>query len=146
METLEQRRANFDRFLQERMPVLVDFVERLQLPNPQLVIAEPDLYLQAVSDFMQDQIVMPEDRVWVLTRLGYFIGELLIQRFSGCWHVDEDPESRFFTRYVVGQFARVPRPTSRVDPFAVADAYLSEPPRRNLSKSVEEVMREISSR
>src|SRR5208282_6942055 len=84
-----RRQVTFGKFLEERMPVLADFIERLELPNPPMVLMEAEWYLPSVDAYMKSQVVPPEDRVWILTRLGYFIGELLVQRFSGCWFLNE---------------------------------------------------------
>jgi hypothetical protein len=118
-------------------------MERLDLPNPPMVLVEAERYLPSVDAFMNGQSVLPGDRVWILSRLGYFIGELLVQRFSGCWFLDEIPDSRYFLRYVVGRCARVPNPNAMVDPFHVASVYLAEAPRRSLASVVNEVVNEL---
>jgi hypothetical protein len=139
----DHRRAAFNRFLEERVQVLADFVERLELPNPSMVLVDAERYLPSVDGFMKNQAVLPEDRVWILTRLGYFIGDLLIQRFGGGWFLNEIPDSRYFLRYVVGKFTRVPNRNAMVDPFYVADLYLAEPPGRSLTIAVNEVVNEL---
>jgi hypothetical protein len=92
---------------------------------------------------MRHQRVDPEDRVWTLTRLGYFIGELLIQRLGGCWFLNEIPDSRSFLRYVVGRFTSIRNPHAMSDPFFVADVFLSEPTGRSLSYTVDQVVGEL---
>ena len=99
---LSRRRTQFDSFLEERMPVLTDFIERLELPNAPMVLVEADTYLPAVSQFMESQELAAEDRAWILTRVGYFVGELLVQKYGGCWYLNETPDTRYFLRYVVG--------------------------------------------
>ena len=99
---LARRLADFDSFFRERMPVLVDFIQRLQLPEPHFVLREADRYIAPVDAWMKNQSIDQDDRIWLLTRLGYFIGELLIQRYSGHWFVDEDPDSPYFAHYYPG--------------------------------------------
>jgi hypothetical protein len=139
----DRRRAGLDSFLAQRMPVLSDFAQRLELRDPPMIVANPDRFLPSIDAYMKDQIVTPEDRVWILTRLGYLIGEVLVQRLSGSWFLNEIPDSRYFLRYVVGRFAGAPNPAAMVDPFQVADAYLSRPPGRSLSAIVSQVEGEL---
>lgn len=74
-----------------------------------------------------------------MARVGYFAGEVLVQRLGGCWLVCDAPDSRFFGRYVVGRFRRVPNPAAITDPVEVAAAYLSQPPGRSLAGMLAEV-------
>ena len=46
---LGRRKAQFDSFLEERMPVLADFIERLELPNAPMVLVEANTFLPAIS-------------------------------------------------------------------------------------------------
>ncbi len=142
-QTLADRRGRFDTFLAERMPVLAEFAEDLGAPEPLLIVAEPSAFISLVDAFMQDQVVEPEHRIWILTRLGYFFGELLVERFGGCWLINEVPESRTFLRFVVGCFARIDNASAMVDPFEVMDAYLAKGPGRDLAGLLDEVEREL---
>lgn len=142
-EILKRRQGGFDQFFSELMPVLADFIERLGLPQPAMVIAEPEMFVDGVADFFANQIIQEEDRVWAITRLGYFIGELLTKRFGGCWYVNNDPESSNFSRYVVGNFQRCANRTISIDPMASANRFLSEPPGRNFRQLLEDIEFEI---
>jgi hypothetical protein len=135
--------AGFDSFLEERMPVLTDFVERLKLPTPHMVVADPERYIPGIEEFMRNQVVEPESRIWILARMAYYIGEVLIQRFSGAWLLNEIPDSRYFLRYVVGEFSRSKNPSSMVDPFQVASYYVDQPPGRSLRALLDEVSEEL---
>jgi hypothetical protein len=126
------------------MPVLTEFIALLGMPNPHMVLMEAQQYLPAVDSYMKRQTVAPEDRIWILTRLGYFIGELLVQRFAGCWFLDEIPDSRYFLRYVVGRFARIPNPNAMVEPFYTADVYLSQLPEQSLTGIIDKVVNELA--
>lgn len=131
-ELLSRRRAEFDQWLFERMPVLRDFAATLELPDPALIVADPERYLPAINAWLREQVIDPEDENWLVVRVGYFVGEVLVQRFGGCWRVCDACSSRFFARYVVGQFTQIPNPAAIVDPIEVAMAYLSEAPGRSL--------------
>ncbi|MDR3406138.1 MAG: hypothetical protein P4L99_26870 [Chthoniobacter sp.] len=124
---LERRKASFDAYFGESMPALVDFCTRLKLPEPYRVVNSPSVFLGAIDAWLagpaQTSASTPEDRTWLAARLAYYTGYLLTERFGGNWFVDENPQSRYFARYVVGQFAH--RPAVRVDPTEVAMAFLS---------------------
>lgn len=140
----ERRREGLDAFLAERMPVLADFAERLCLPDAPMIVADPNRFLHPVSHFMRDQVIGEGDRVWIHTRIGYLIGEITAQRLGCHWFLNEVPDSRYFLRYVIGQPARF-NPAAMVDPFAVADAYLSEPPGRDLAKWIDRICEDFVS-
>lgn len=143
---LERRRGKFDEFLSERMPVLADFADALGLENPPMIVADAERYLAAVDRFVRNQEVESEsDRIWIVTRLGYFLGEVLVQRLGGCWLVNDFPESRYFLRYVVGRFSRIANAGAMVDPFDAASVLVSEPPGRSLLALVEEVESDLES-
>lgn len=142
-DELRTRRERFDTFLAERMPVLADFAESLELANPTRIVADPDRYLPSVGEFMRHQDVGADDRVWIITRLGYLIGEVLVQRLGGCWFINEIPDSRYFLRYVVGRFTRIGNHNAMVDPFEIASAFVDQPPSRELLVLVLEVERAL---
>jgi len=138
-ELLARRRAGFDKWLAERMAVLRDFAAALELPDPPLILADPERYLPAIDAWLEDQVVESDDWAWAVSRVGYFAGEVLVQRFAGCWLVCDAPNSRFFGRYVVGQFRLASNPAAIADPIEVAAACLSQPPGRSLGRMLEAV-------
>ncbi|REJ65952.1 MAG: hypothetical protein DWQ31_16160 [Planctomycetota bacterium] len=140
---LERRKAQFDSFLAERMPVLTDFMKCLEFSDGEMVLVEADRFLPALDEFMQNQEIDLDDRNWIMTRIGYFIGEWLVQRYGGCWFINESPESPTFLRYVVGQFAGLSNPRAVVDPFQVADVFISQPPPRSLIQATDELEAEL---
>ena len=119
-----RRKMRFDAFLEERMPVLVDFMERLELPNAPMVLVEASAFLPAVSQYLENQQIGPEDRAWILTRIAYFVGEWFVQKHGGCWYLNETPDTRYFLRYVVGKFTRVPNKNAMLDPFSIAETFV----------------------
>jgi hypothetical protein len=131
-------------FLSERMPVLADFAERLELSNPASIVIDPEGFLPSIDTWMKNQAVTQEDRVWIVTRLGYFIGELLIQRMNGgCWFLNESHDSRYFLDYVVGRFPGVKNSNAMVNPFYVADRYVTTSPPRDLIGLVAQLEEEL---
>lgn len=139
-ESLRQRRLReLPGFLEDRVQVLIDFATRLNLPEPESIVSDPLRHLAALSAFMEDQVVAEDDRIWILTRIGYFVGELLARRFRGRWFLNEIPDSRYFLHYVVGKFEHLKNPHAMAAPFEVADYFVSLPPRRDLSALVHEV-------
>lgn len=142
-QKLENRRRQFGAFCQEIAPVLSDFADRLGLPNPETITANPEAFLEPIEAFMKDQQITDENRIWIVARLAYFIGQTLIQRLGGEWKLNEHPDSRFFLRYVVGQIPGVANPNATVDPFMVANTFLAEPPGRSLTRIISEAEHEI---
>jgi hypothetical protein len=130
LETLQSR---LDAFVQEGMEALVEFVNRLELPEPSMVLRNAGAYSSPLDLFMRNQIIMPEDRVWIITRIGYFVGEFLSQRLGGYWFVDKHPDSAYFLQYVVGEFTSLRSLNARISPFALAAYYVDEPPGRSLA-------------
>jgi hypothetical protein len=140
----DRRRQGFEAFFRESMPVLVDFMMRLELPELHSVLINAGLFVDPLDSWVRRQVVSTEDRVSTVARLGYFIGEWLIQQLKGCWFLNEIPDSRFFLRYVVGQFATVANTGAMTDPFLIADTYLAELPHANLRITLAEVASELN--
>ena len=102
MPTLEKRKAGFEQFYKELMPVVVDFVGKLGINPAHEVLKRADEFVPYLDRALQAMVVADEqDRAWLLTRMGYFIGEYFVQKHGGCWYVNEVQGSRYFGRYVV---------------------------------------------
>ena len=108
------------------MPALADLMAGIGASDPTLVVNDPASYIAPLDNWLRTAsfVVPPSgpDRIWLISRLGYFIGYVLTQRHGGCWFVDDQPESRFFGCYVVGQFRDFPN--ARVDPNYVAAHFI----------------------
>ncbi|WP_157489288.1 hypothetical protein [Lysobacter sp. Root916] len=133
---LTKRIDNFDQFLDERMPVLYEFAQSLRLPAPHAILTDPMSVLSGISAWLALQHIEQEDRAWVLSRVGYYIGELLVTHYSGAWLVCTAPASRFYGRYVVGQFRDFDNAESLADPFEAAAVCIDEPPGRSLENII----------
>jgi len=130
IEELEKRKKNYSQFLEERMPVLVDFAKSLELDKPHEILLNPENYIESISDYLQEQSILDEDRSWIITRIGYFVGEYYVKALNGYWGICEDINSNKFARYVIffeGGFN---------DPFNVAAQYIDSPPPRQLLKAI----------
>lgn len=90
---------------------------------------------------MRDQVVNSDDRTWILVRIAYFIGEVLIERFGGCWFLNEWPDTRYFLCYVVGQFSKPARKNVMVDVFEAASLFVAQPPGRSLTAVIDEIIK-----
>jgi hypothetical protein len=142
-EFLEGRLSGFDVFLEERMPVLAEFMGMLGLPDPALVLVHAEKYLPALDQWLQRQSISDEDRTWLLTRVGYYVGEYFVQTLNGHWLVNENPETRTFARYVVGRFSKISNSNAMLDPFEVTADLLAEPPGRSLIQILTEIEQAI---
>ena len=144
-ETRDRRRAEYQGFVDECVPVLVDFVDSLGLQDSARIAIDPWRFLLPIESFIQYQDIGREDRIWILTRLGYFIGELFVTRYRGIWVLNEVPDSNFFLQYVVGRFSLLGNPDAMVNPFGVADDFLAIPKGRCLSDFIGKVEEELLS-
>jgi hypothetical protein len=143
---LARRRSNFHAFADERLEVLHDFAQRLELANPAAIVVDPLAFLPAISGWVRQQVADTEDDfIWLVTRLGYVIGECLIQRFGGGhWFVNDIPGSLYFAHYVVGRFPAPVNPDAMVSPTEAA-AYLARlPAGRDLASFVSEICTEVA--
>ena len=122
---LADRKARFESFLVERMPVLVDFARALGFPEPHRILNEPHLFIAGVGSWVEAQQIGAEDRAWLASRIGYLIGEYLITQLGGYWLVCERADSKYFGRYVVGGFPRAHNPEAVADPMAAGMAVVA---------------------
>lgn len=144
---LEKRKAGFDEFYEGLIPTLVDFVGKLGINPAHEVLKNAVQFAPYLDRALKNiDIVDDQDRVWLLTRMGYFIGEYFVQKFSGSWFVNGISGSRYFGRYVVGQFASLGNATVMLDPFEVAQVFVERPVPRQLDELLTEVERELSDR
>lgn len=120
-----------------------DFIASLELPEPELVLADAKSFLALLDRWLANQTIASDDSDWLLTRIGYYVGEYLVQQLSGCWLLCETPDSPLFGRYVVGQFGKVDNLRAIADPFAVAARLVDQPTGRSLTAMIGHVVREI---
>lgn len=122
-ELIQNRKLKLDDFVNESFSVNVDFAERLGVPEPHEILMNfdrlKDFIYHIVHPFIKEQIIQEEDRIWIITRLGYLLGEYFKEKYAGYWAVNENKDSSQFGRYVV--FASSPTTTS-VYPIDVFEA------------------------
>lgn len=141
---LQKRQRDFSDFYEELIPALVDFVGRLGIQPAHEVLKHAAQFEPYVSQATADFVIEGEDdRTWLVARMGYFIGEYFAEKYSGCWYVNDIPNSRYFARFVVGKFDIPSQRALMLDPFEVAAAYVAEPAPRALGKLLAEVEREL---
>ena len=136
-ELLARRIVEFETFRSERLPVLHEFCKALGLDQPHEVVNEPQKFLPLLDRGFQDAVISEENRVWLVTRIGYYIGEYLISLLGGYWLVDKNPLSPSFARYVVGDFSSEGANAEIIDPFEIAQRYGTTSTPRFLRQSIE---------
>ena len=142
--TLKQRKENFTQFYKELIPSLVDFVEKLGISPGHAVLKQVVDCAPLLSRSLERiEISNQEDRVFLLSRVSYFVGEYFAQKYGGAWYVNEIEGSRYYARYVVGKFWQTVNPNVMVDPFLVAEDYLQQPIPRNLQALLDEIEAEL---
>lgn len=140
VELLRKRKDDFDSFYQSLLPGLVEFVELLGISPAHEVLKKAEQFVISLDRATQSMAVeSTEDRIWLITRMAYFVGEVFVQRFSGCWFVDELPNTKYYARYVVGQFRQSVNSNAMIDPFEIATAYVDSSLPRNLVELLNEV-------
>lgn len=144
MLLLQKRKSEFTGFYEELLPALVDFMGRIGIQPSHEVLKHAVQFEPYVSQATAHLVIDSEDdRTWLVARMGYFIGEYFVPKYSGCWYVNEIPGSRYFARFIVGKFNIQSQRALMLDPFEVASAYISEPAPRGLGKLLAEVEREL---
>jgi len=136
-QLLAHRVAVFAAFMSERLSVLLECCTCLGFEQPHEVLNTPGKFLSQLDSGFKSAVISEENRVWFITRIGYYIGEYLATRYDGYWQVDEDPASLTFTRYVVGGFSFEGVATPVVDPFEMAQVYADTPVPRSLTQEIE---------
>jgi len=82
---LESRKAGFQQFYEELMPALVDFVGKMGIGPAHEVLRHAGQFAPLLGNALQSMTVAnAEDRLWLLTRMSYFIGEYFSQKYGGC--------------------------------------------------------------
>ena len=140
VELLRKRKDDFDSFYKSLLPALVEFVGLVGISPAHEVLKKAEQFVPLVERATQGMAVeSQEDRAWLITRMAYFIGEVFVQRFGGCWFVDELPDTKYFARYVVGKFGAGINSNAMIDPFEISTAYVDGVPPRNLGGLLGEV-------
>ncbi|WP_061538453.1 hypothetical protein [Collimonas fungivorans] len=139
----EKRKETFSRFYEELMPVLVEFVGQMGIIPGHAVLKQAAECAPYLSQALENMVIAEDDKAWLFTRVGYFVGEYFAQKYSGAWYVNEIEGSRYFARYVVGKFSRITNPASMIDPFQIAEFYVQQPAPRHLVKLLTEVETEL---
>jgi hypothetical protein len=120
--------AGFDAFITEQFDVLVDFFQKIGRADPVLLLHQPDAYLPLLDAWLGQQNWQEydeQDRIRLATRIGYFLAQVLITRYHGAWALNENPDSRFFLRYVVTHFAQPGEFVVSRDPGKPTEALVS---------------------
>jgi hypothetical protein len=137
---IQKRKGEFEDFYKGLIPALVEFVDRLGVQPAHEVLNQPVAFAPHLEKALKDiKAEGDEDRIWLLTRVGYFVGEYFAEKYGGSWYVNEIEGSQSVGRYVVGRFAALKNLGSMLDPFEVAKVFVDTPPPRDLQQLLSEV-------
>lgn len=141
---IAQRKAGLQQFHEALIPDLVDFVAAMGIQPAHWVLNQADQYTGSLSMALQNMDISGgESRVYLIHRLGAFIGEYFTQKCAGAWYVNDIPGSRYYARYVVGHFSQLNHPTLMLDPFEIAADFADAACPRNLVQLLDEVDQEL---
>lgn len=136
---LSRRVAAFESFRTERFPILHQFFQSLGFEQPHEVLNTPEKFLAPLDNGLRHSVISEENRVWFITRLGYYVGEYLVVVYDGLWLVDKNPASPTFAQHVVSDFSVDGVATDTVDPFSVAQRDADTPAPRFLADEIKKV-------
>ena len=142
-EIVQERRDNLEQFSKESYPVIIDFAERLEHEEPSSILLNKEvmsLFVGTVAEFMRAEPVDEETSLWIAVRIGYLLGEYLIQKYEGHWGVNLNEMSPQYGHYVV--FAISPKNKEKaypVDPFEAANEFVNQAPDRDLISLIDEI-------
>jgi hypothetical protein len=143
MDIIAKRKEGLEQFVQESYPVIIDFAERLEHPDPSTLLldnVQMSYFLETVHLFMKEEEIDDETRLWVSVRLGYLLGEYLIQKYQGFWGVNDSTESLQYGHYVV--FAVSPSNSKKIypiDTFETANHFVLQEAPRSLVQLIDEI-------
>jgi len=140
-DLIQRRREGIDTFLNERMPILKGFMEDLGYEEPYLVLLQAERFIPSLSDYLHNQLINKEDKNWIITVIGYFIGEVFAQKYNGVWFLNEDSNSNTFGRYLVGGLQNAGN--TSIDSFEIAYNYINQKENRNLALTIENIEKQI---
>jgi hypothetical protein len=136
---IERQKERFDSFREERLPVLHDFSKGLGFQRPHEILINPEEFLEPISKWLSEQEISDESKGWIAVRIGYFLGELFVEKHGGCWSVCQAPSSRYYGHYVIGEFSSFNNANALFDPMEAAIELASQPKGRSLVEIVNEI-------
>jgi len=137
---LKERQEGFLDFYKALIPTLVEFVGLMGVQPSHEVLKHAVRIAPYLDKSLKDMLIGGgEERTWLLLRMGQFIGEYFVQKYDGCWYVNDIVGSRYFARYVVGQFAALGNKMPMLDPFLIAQGFVDAPVPRNLEALLREI-------
>ena len=146
-ELIEKRKAELGKFVSGSFSVIVDFADKLGITDPHKVLMDinclEDFMFTKVHDFMKSQDIKQDDRIWIITRIGYLLGEYFKEKYSGYWTVNENKNSKQFGHYVIFAKSHKTNAMYPIDVFSAAKEFIDQNPDRNLIALIKEIEGEI---
>tara|TARA_B100000609_G_C17104852_1_gene376604 strand:+ start:363 stop:833 length:471 start_codon:yes stop_codon:yes gene_type:complete len=124
---IADREAYFLEYMDFAFEMLLDFSSKLESVHPEHFIEHPLDYIVAVDDQFGGIINSDIDDNHLVPQIGFFLGSCLNADLDGQWLLNKDPNSKYFARYVVGNFKKVTLPNIVVDPMQAAFEFFSSP-------------------
>lgn len=138
---LSERIQRLPAIIHDMPEMLGELAELIGIQPREEIIARPEGLVERIDTFLKNQDFGKYDErslIWLLTRIGYFVAQVLILRYGGRWAVEERHESPFFLRYVITGFTSPRVSGTAVDPFQLAND-LSHPGNPGLAEAFNKV-------
>ena len=136
-DDMRSKREAFQRFVNESLPALEEFLSDLGAVSPRDVRTRPETFVDFVSEWCATQdTTSEEDRIFLTARIAYFLGEILKTSTDGRWSLCEHASHETFGRYVIASAAG-----THLDVVAAAHRFVTTPPPRSLARTVSELRR-----
>jgi len=136
-EIVNDKLQLFPKFLSDVNPGIHRLMKQV-IDHPEPYLYDLEKFLPVLEDWLRDLDLSSVPRSswpWLELHIGYVYGTLLACLFDPTWQVCQDPDSKFFGRFVLGQFKHGVKKGLIVDPFeAVAECLETPPPRSFLSQ------------
>lgn len=133
-QLLQQCKTLFTPLWEKRIALLEEMMKVLEIQLPESIGEAPAAYLLPFSNWFQHLEILPADRGFLSTRLGFYLGELLRSELEMEWFLVEDTDSRYFAKYVLVD----PKEIIAADPITMAFQLLSKAAPRDLVRFYEQ--------
>ncbi len=123
---LRKCQTTLGEFVDDRYYILSDWLNEIGQAASDEVRTDIIRFIPAISIWLSEQPLDRQQIGRLMLDLSLLIGEVLAQRFEGCWLLADRVESPHFANYIVSKFRKASNPKTVVNPFMVAATFLND--------------------